>query len=198
MKCPSCGAEGTGKFCEYCGSEFPRVAPENVVNDNSQTVINNYYYSGPAPTQPQTFENTNSTFSEFKNNVNEIATDGNRMIALILCLVAGWAGAHYFYVKRWGMGVLYLCTGGLIGVGILVDVIRILTNSFPGIEGNGVEVPKAKKKQIFTIGGVVGVLIALGGLGEDSTKTLLAGLAIVAVCGYFWYKDKKNGEKPEE
>ncbi|MBQ8627021.1 MAG: hypothetical protein IJ419_12745 [Agathobacter sp.] len=25
MKCPSCGAETTGKFCEYCGSEMPQV-----------------------------------------------------------------------------------------------------------------------------------------------------------------------------
>ena len=25
MKCPSCGAETTGKFCEYCGSEMPQT-----------------------------------------------------------------------------------------------------------------------------------------------------------------------------
>ena len=24
MKCPSCGAETNGKFCEYCGSELPK------------------------------------------------------------------------------------------------------------------------------------------------------------------------------
>ena len=27
MKCPSCGAETKGKFCEYCGSEMPQEKP---------------------------------------------------------------------------------------------------------------------------------------------------------------------------
>ena len=27
MKCPSCGAETQGKFCEYCGSEMPQEKP---------------------------------------------------------------------------------------------------------------------------------------------------------------------------
>ena len=28
MKCPSCGAETQGKFCEYCGSEMPQAKPQ--------------------------------------------------------------------------------------------------------------------------------------------------------------------------
>ena len=36
MKCPSCGAEAKGKYCEYCGSEMPK---ENVVIN----ITNNYY-----------------------------------------------------------------------------------------------------------------------------------------------------------
>ena len=28
MKCPSCGAETQGKFCEYCGSEMPQEKPQ--------------------------------------------------------------------------------------------------------------------------------------------------------------------------
>ena len=28
MKCPSCGAETRGKFCEYCGSEMPQEKPQ--------------------------------------------------------------------------------------------------------------------------------------------------------------------------
>lgn len=38
MKCPSCGAEAKGKFCEYCGGEMPQEKP--TVN-----ITNNYYGS---------------------------------------------------------------------------------------------------------------------------------------------------------
>lgn len=36
MKCPSCGAETKGKYCEYCGSEMPKETP--TIN-----ITNNYY-----------------------------------------------------------------------------------------------------------------------------------------------------------
>lgn len=39
MKCPNCGAESQGKFCEYCGSEMPQEKP-NI------TITNNYYGDG--------------------------------------------------------------------------------------------------------------------------------------------------------
>lgn len=36
MKCPNCGAEAKGKFCEYCGSEMPKE--KTTIN-----ITNNYY-----------------------------------------------------------------------------------------------------------------------------------------------------------
>ena len=36
MKCPNCGAEVLGNFCEYCGSEKPR-------ENNTINITNNYY-----------------------------------------------------------------------------------------------------------------------------------------------------------
>lgn len=38
MKCPNCGAETKGKFCEYCGSEMPKEKSETTIN-----ITNNYY-----------------------------------------------------------------------------------------------------------------------------------------------------------
>ena len=43
-----------------------------------------------------------------------------------LCLFLGEFGAHKFYEKKVGMGILYLLTAGLLGIGILVDLCRIL------------------------------------------------------------------------
>ncbi len=41
MKCPYCGAEVTGRFCSYCGSELPKKEP-NVHIEHNETIINNF------------------------------------------------------------------------------------------------------------------------------------------------------------
>lgn len=62
MKCPSCGAETQGKFCEYCRSEIPQ--------EKSTVSITNNYYGGSAP-QEQT---------KVDNNVGKCPKCGNSKI----------------------------------------------------------------------------------------------------------------------
>ncbi len=57
-------------------------------------------------------------------------SDKNKIVALLLCIFLGEIGVHYFYVGRIGMGLLYLFTGGLFGIGWIVDIIKIATGSF--------------------------------------------------------------------
>lgn len=47
-------------------------------------------------------------------------------VELVLCLFLGFLGAHKFYRKEYGMGILYLFTFGLFGIGVLVDLIKIV------------------------------------------------------------------------
>ena len=54
----------------------------------------------------------------------------HRRTALLLCLFLGWMGCHRFYVGKVGSGRLYLLTGGLLYVGVIVDLVLILTDSF--------------------------------------------------------------------
>ncbi len=54
----------------------------------------------------------------------------SRLAALLLCVFLGEFGVHYFYVGRIGMGILYLCTFGLFGIGWLVDIIRLICGTF--------------------------------------------------------------------
>ena len=59
----------------------------------------------------------------------------SQIVALILCLLFGMLGVHYFYVGKIGMGLLYLFTGGLFGIGWIVDIIRIIAGIFRDKDG---------------------------------------------------------------
>jgi restriction system protein len=57
-------------------------------------------------------------------------SDKKKIVAFLLCLFFGVLGIHRFYVGRVGTGLLYLFSGGLLGIGVIVDLIRILIGSF--------------------------------------------------------------------
>ena len=54
----------------------------------------------------------------------------SRWMAMLLCVLFGVLGAHRFYVGKVGTGLLYLCTGGLFGLGWLWDAAHILFGWF--------------------------------------------------------------------
>jgi hypothetical protein len=54
----------------------------------------------------------------------------SRRTGFLLCLFLGWAGSHRYYVGKRGTGRLYLLTSGLLLVGVLVDLVAILTGNF--------------------------------------------------------------------
>ena len=60
----------------------------------------------------------------------EEASDRSRLIALLLCVFLGYLGAHRFYVGKIGTGILWLITGGLFGVGYVIDAVLIAAGSF--------------------------------------------------------------------
>ncbi|MEE0420015.1 MAG: TM2 domain-containing protein [Lachnospiraceae bacterium] len=131
MQCPRCGAEAKGKFCEYCGCELPRTAPENVNYSSSQTVINNYYQAPPAYSGQQTQDQYVYQPPQQSESRVRSYSYKSRTIALILCVCLGYLGGHYFYVGKFGMGLLYFFTAGLFGIGWIVDIIRIAMGTFP-------------------------------------------------------------------
>lgn len=55
----------------------------------------------------------------------------NKWISLLLCLFFGVFGAHKFYERRVLLGIIYLCTLGLVGVGVVMDLIILLFKPNP-------------------------------------------------------------------
>ena len=53
----------------------------------------------------------------------------SRLVALLLCWFLGGIGVHRFYVGKVGTGILWMFTGGLLGIGWLIDLIMIIAGS---------------------------------------------------------------------
>lgn len=50
------------------------------------------------------------------------------IVELIICIFLGVIGGHKFYKGNIKMGILYLFTGGLLGIGWIVDIIKLINN----------------------------------------------------------------------
>lgn len=116
--CPNCCASefidlDDAYVCAYCNSRYHKPAPQ------VGTEIRYREVPVPAP-MPETA-------------VSEIPSGRpkNKWLAFFLCLFLGVYGAHKFYEGRIGLGILYLFTGGLFGIGWIVDCICLLTRPNP-------------------------------------------------------------------
>lgn len=65
----------------------------------------------------------------------------SRMTAFLLALLGlvGVAGIHRFYTGKVATGILWLVTGGLFGVGTVIDILRIVFGGFPAKNGQALQ-----------------------------------------------------------
>lgn len=67
----------------------------------------------------------------FKNNLTKAQYESrgkDPLVELLLSFFLGGLGIHKFYMGQMGLGILYLLTCGLLGIGSLVDFIQLLIN----------------------------------------------------------------------
>lgn len=74
--------------------------------------------------------NVQNTNTNYNGHHGRAYSDKSKWVAFFLCFFLGVLGFHRFYVGKIGTGILYLLTGGLLGIGAIVDCISILCGSF--------------------------------------------------------------------
>ena len=115
-------------FCKYCGGKIPEDA---VLCTLCGRQVEELRRDAPAPQVIINNANTNSNVNENVNNASNVSQKRSKWTAFFLCLFFGFLGAHKFYEGKTGMGILYLLTVGLFGIGWLIDCIALLFKPNP-------------------------------------------------------------------
>jgi len=116
--CSTCGQQiaKVARACPFCGApvyqNLPREVPQQIIinNSNNANTVQAGYGYGPVPAGLR-------------------AKD--KWIALLLWFFLGFVGAHKFYEGKILMGIVYILTVGLFGIGWVVDFFVLLFKPNP-------------------------------------------------------------------
>ena len=115
------------KFCKFCGQQ---IASEAIICPKCGRQIEQLQNaSGAVPNI--VIQNTNTNANTNITGAFAHMRARNKWTAFLLCMFLGIFGAHKFYEGKAGMGIFYLLTAGLFGIGVIVDLIVILTKPNP-------------------------------------------------------------------
>lgn len=106
-------------FCYKCGAE---INDEAIICPKCGCSTNNYEQTDTSP-QQQVEVNVSYPSNSYP------VSPKSRLVALLLAIFLGGIGVHRFYLGKVGTGLLWLFTGGLAGVGWIVDIIVIACGS---------------------------------------------------------------------
>lgn len=139
MTCTNHPEKEASGACTYCGKMF---CPDCLVEVEGKMVckddVSRMYQEAKAtatvgaPIVPPINVNVVNTNTNTNTNTNVGFTyiQKSKWTAFFLCLFLGILGAHRFYVGKSGTGLIWLFTGGLCGVGWLLDILMILIGGF--------------------------------------------------------------------
>ena len=96
------------KYCKYCAAVIPADAVVCTACGRQVEELK---------TAPVVVNNT---------NVVHAGDPKNKWVALLLWFFLGVFGGHKFYEGKIGMGILYIFTLGLFGIGLFIDLICLL------------------------------------------------------------------------
>ena len=123
--CPQCGApiDPNATECKFCGEKLAvqqtaqQTQPQQVYIQQPQPQV---IIQQAAPQQPV-----------YTSGINPSWPIKSKVAAGVLGIFLGGIGVHKFYLGKVGMGILYLLTFGLFGIGWIIDIITILSKPNP-------------------------------------------------------------------
>ena len=98
--------------------------------NGSRTIINE-------ETENESNSNNSTTNIDYLDTVN--TDDKSFLVTAILWFFLGLIGIHRFYLGHVGMGILYLFTAGLCGIGWLIDGILLATGTLKPKNGKYID-----------------------------------------------------------
>ena len=132
----------------FLASKEGVIIGQTIANQTLRTELNNILINEKKSNKISNVSNPVSVKdlkNELKSNKKEIrkaiktlaksggkapVTGQEKTIALVLLFFLGALGAHKFYLGQTGKGILYLFTGGLCGIGLIIDLIKLLTDTY--------------------------------------------------------------------
>lgn len=100
--------EAAKKYCQHCGAHIDRECVVCPVCGKQVAKLKAEYHDPHSQKRPI-----------------------NKGVAFALCLFFGAWGIHRFYEGRILSGIIYLCTSGFLGIGVIIDLIAILCKHNP-------------------------------------------------------------------
>jgi uncharacterized Zn finger protein (UPF0148 family) len=122
-------------------------------------------------------------------------------VALALCALLGWLGAHRFYTGHTLIGVLQLVTVGGAGIWWLIDLVMIISGKYKDSKGYplGNRNPAMGSSFGWALGAFFVVIflgsIMVGGLASDGgSAVVLLALVVGATVFFFKYRRARRAE----
>ena len=139
--CPSCGATLSKQYgfdykneeytCKVCHSilyhnytdEPYKIRRERTTTNSSATSSTSRTYSYSQPPK-SSYSSPTSNRTTYTNSYRSSKEAPNEWLLFFMCLFLGYFGVHKFMEGKVGMGLLYLFTFGLCGIGWMIDTCK--------------------------------------------------------------------------
>ena len=139
MYCSNCGVDvgDNAQECPDCGQ------PTNVSDKSDNGFGAQRAYSGPELDESEVDNRLRVADKKSADGIGRYVEHHDmrfinhkkRSVAFLLCLFAGYLGAHRFYTGKFSSGIAYSFTLGLLGVGWVIDLLAILFGTFRDVYG---------------------------------------------------------------